>query len=140
MPLSDIATKDSGWKILSLALAVVIWLTVHTISEDATKPVKPLSGLMTQSFPAVPVLAVSAAADVREFKIKPGTVRVTVSGKPEALTALDPRQIHVLVDLTGILAAQDLKKRVDVSTPPGITFVSAVPAEVDVMVPPKKSK
>jgi len=140
MPLRDIVTKDSGWKIISVALAVAIWLTVHSFSEDASKRVNPLSGLMTKTFPAVPVLVVSAAADVREFKVRPAAVQITVSGKPAAVTALDPRQIHVLVDLTGIEVARDLKKRVDVSTPPGITFVSAVPADVDVMAPPRKGK
>ena len=140
MPLSDIATKDTGWKVLSVLLALAIWLAVHTISESDSKRGSPSSGMMMQTFQAVPVLVVSAAADVREFKVKPGTVQVTVSGKPEALAGLDARQIHVLVDLTGIPAAQDLKKRVDVSTPSGITFVSAAPAEVEVMVPPKKGK
>ena len=137
MPLRDIVTKDPGWKLLSVALAVTIWLTVHTISEDVSKRVNPLSGLMTETFQDVPVLVVSAAADVRECKVRPAAVQITISGRPEAVKALDPRQIHVLVDLTGIEAARDLKKRVDVSTPPGITFVSAVPTEVDVMVPPK---
>jgi hypothetical protein len=140
MALRDIVTKDLGWKIFSVALAVAIWLTVHAISEDASRRVNPLSGLMTQTFQYVPVLVVSAATDVREFKVKPGAVQVTVSGKPDAVSALDPRQIRVLVVLTGVEAALDLKKRVDVSTPPGITFVSAVPAEVDVVVPRRNSK
>ena len=140
MPLRDIVTKDLGWKMLSVALAVAIWLTVRPISEDASNHVIPLGGVMTQTFPAVPVLVVSAAADVREFKVRPGAVQITISGKPDAVTALDPKQIRVLVDLTGIEAARDLKKRVDVSTPPGITLVSAVPAEVDVMVPPRQGR
>jgi YbbR domain-containing protein len=140
MALRDIVTKDPGWKIFSVALAVAIWLTVHAISEDTSRRINPLSGLMTRTFEDVPVLVVSAAADVREFKVKPGAVQITVSGKPDAVTALDPRQIRVLVDLTGVEAALDLKKRVDVSTPPGITFVSAVPAEVDVVVPPRNNK
>jgi hypothetical protein len=140
MALRDIVTKDLSWKIFSIALAVAIWLTVHAISEDATRRVNPLSGLMTQTFQYVPVLVVSAAADVREFKVRPGAIQVTVSGKPDAVIALDPRLIRVLVDLTGVEAALDLKKRVAVSTPPGITFVSAVPAEVDVVVPPRNNK
>jgi len=140
MALRDIVTKDFGWKLFSVGLAAAIWLIVHAISEDASKRVNPLSGLLTRPFQNVPVLVVSAAADVREFKVNPGAVQITVNGRPDDVRALDPRQIRVLVDLTGVEAAKDLKKRVDVSTPPGITFVSAVPAEVDVMVPPKKNK
>ena len=140
MALRDIVTRDLGWKIFSVVLAVAIWLTVHAISGDASRRVDPLSGMMTHAFDNVPVLVVSAAADVREFKVHPGVVQITIRGKPEAVSALDPRQVRVLVDLTGVEAALDLKKRVDVSTPPGITFVSAVPAEVDVVVPPRNGK
>ena len=140
MPLRDIVTEDWGWKILSVALAVAIWLTVHTISEDTSRRVSPLSSVRTQTFQAVPVLVVSAAGDVREFRVEPGAVQVTVSGRPDVMTALDPRKIRVLVDLTGVEAAQNLRKRVDVSTPPGITLISAVPAEVDVIKPPKQAR
>ena len=140
MSLRDIVTKDAGWKVLSVILAVMIWLVVHKISVAASQGVNPANGAMTKAFQSVPVLVVSAAADVRDFKVRPAAVQITVSGTPEAVAALDPRQIHVLVDLTGIQAASDLKKRMDVSTPPGITLVGAVPPEVDVMVPARKGK
>lgn len=138
MALRDIVTKDPGWKIFSVVLATAIWLTVHALSPDVSKRPNPLNGMMTRPFENVPVLVVSAAADVREFKVYPRVVQVTVSGKPESVNALDAKQIHVLVDLTGVEAAQDLKKRVDVSMPPGFTLISALPAEVDVAVPPRK--
>jgi hypothetical protein len=116
---------------------VAIWLIVHAIREDAARRVNPLNGTMTYTFENVPVLVVSSAADVREFKVKPDTVKVMVNGKPEIIKALEAKQLHVMVDLTGIEAAQGLKKRVEVSAPPGVTLISIVPAEVDVAVPPK---
>lgn len=138
MPLANLITKESGWKILSVALAVAIWLTVHhTIKADAWKRASPMDGLTTRTFQTVPVLVVSAAADVREFKVKPAAIQVTVSGKAEAFTALDATQIRVFVDLTGIKGARGLRKHVDVSTPPGLALVSAEPAEVEVIAPPK---
>src|ERR1041385_4023715 len=121
MPLRDLVTRDLGWKLLSVALALAIWLTVHTISEDSSPHSTSLDGQMIESFMAVPVLVVSAAADVREFKVRPATVQVTLSGKPELVAKLDAKQIRVLVDLTGIDEARGLKKRVEVSTPPGFT-------------------
>lgn len=139
MTLRKIVTRDLGWKIFSLVLATAIWLTVNVLSADASKRVNPLNGVMTRTFENVPVFVVSAAADVREFRVNPRVVQVSVSGQPETVNALETKQLHVLVDLTGINAAVDLMKRVDVSTPPGITFVSALPAEVDIAVPPKKN-
>jgi YbbR domain-containing protein len=136
--MRNFLTKDVGWKLFSLALAVGIWFTIYTLSRDALTPARPLESWATRTFPDVPVLAVSAAADVREFKVHPATVQVTVSGRPEIMTGLEEKEIRVAVDLTGIEAARDLRKRVDVSVPPGVTVVRVVPAEVGVVVPPKQ--
>lgn len=137
--MRDFLTKDLGWKLFSLALAVVIWFTVHALSRDAITPARPLESWATRTFADVSVLVVSAAADVREFQVNPAAVQVTVSGRPEVMTALEEKEIRVTVDLTGIEAARELKKRVDVAVPPGVTVVRVAPAEVDVVVPPKQS-
>jgi YbbR domain-containing protein len=140
MPLRDAITKDMGWKIFSLGLAVAIWFTVHSISSESTSRTNPLAGTVTRSFEKLPVLVVSSAADVREFKVHPDTVDVVVSGRPDVVAALEQKDIHVIVDLTGIEVALELKKRVDISTPPGVTFVRVLPEQVDVVVPPKPRK
>jgi hypothetical protein len=135
--MRNFLTKDLGWKLLSLALAVVIWYTVHTLSRDAVIPAKPLDSWATWTFSDVAVLVVSAAADVRQFKVNPAVVQVTVSGRPEVMTELASSDIHVWVNLTGIEAATE-KRRVEVSVPPGVTVVRIVPADVDVVVPPQQ--
>jgi len=135
--MPDFLTKNLGWKLLSLALAVVIWYTIRSLSRGPLTPAKPLESWATRTFSDVSVLVVSAAADVREFSVKPQAVQVTVSGRPKTLNVLEETEIHVTVDLTGIEAASDLRKRVDVSVPPGLTVVHVLPEEVDVVVPPK---
>jgi hypothetical protein len=40
-----------------------------------------------------------------------------------------------MVDLTDIQSAGDLRRQVDVSTPPGVTLVMVNPIQVDVIVP-----
>jgi hypothetical protein len=136
--MRNLLTKDVGWKLFSLALALGIWFTVHALSREALTPARPLESWATRAFSDVSVLVVSAAADVREFTVRPALVQVTVSGRPEVMTALEEKEIRVTVDLTGIEAARDLKKRVDVSVPPGVTVVRVAPAELDVVVPPKR--
>ena len=76
MPLRDIVTRDLGWKMFSVALAVAIWLTVQAISKDRglTQSLGPWEN---HTFTNLPVLVVSAAADVREFKVQPASVGVT---------------------------------------------------------------
>jgi len=134
--MRDWVTKDIGWKLFSLFLAVSIWLTVHKIYEEPRAAAAPLIG-DTVTFGSLPVLVVSAASDVRDFRVAPGTVTVKVSGLPDVLAVLQANQIRAVVDLTDIEAAKELRRRVDVSTPPGVTLVSVDPPRVGVIVPPK---
>ena len=140
MTLRDIITKDFGWKLLSLALAAGIWVTVKTISSETvtTAGVNPLTESKTRPFANLPVIVMSAAADPREFKVKPDAVDVTVRGSPDLVDGLVKKEIHVTVDLTDIESARDLRKRVEVSAPPGVTVVTIVPPLVDVVVPPER--
>jgi hypothetical protein len=141
MATRDWLIKDFGWKLFSLVLAVAIWLTVHKILEESAPPppvVPPQPVAMT--FTNLPVLIVSAAADVREFHVTPNAVTVTVSGQPEIMAALRAGQVHALVDLTDIEAARDLHRRVDISMPTGVTLVNVEPPEVNVVIPPQRKK
>ena len=134
--MRDLFIKDLGWKLFSLLLAAFIWLTVHKIIEEpnfstasvASRPV---------TYGNLPVLIVATAADMRPYRVAPNTVSVTVSGPPEVMAVLQANQIRATVDLTDIDSAQDLKRRVDVSVPSGVTLVNVEPAKVVVILPPR---
>ena len=139
MAMRNWVTKDFGWKLFSLFLALAIWLTVHKIYEEP----KTASGLVvgdTVTFGNLPVLVVSTASDVRDFRVAPASVAVKVSGPHEVMTDLQANQIHAMVDLTDIPSTRDLRRRVDISTPPGVTLVSVDPPKVGVIVPPPPDK
>jgi hypothetical protein len=99
-----------------------------------------------RTFYNIPVLVMSAAADVRDFKVNPGQVAIKVRGESKKLQELetrlreDPqaRDIRALVDLTGIESARGLRKKIVVTTPADITFEQADPDEVEIIVPPKR--
>jgi YbbR-like protein len=133
--MSDWMTKDFWWKLFSLVLAVVIWLTVYKIREEPVVPASVVGVPLT--YGSLPVLVVSAASDVRDFRVLPGTVAVKVSGPAEVMAVLQANQIHPVVDLTDIASARNLKRRVEISMPPGVTLVSVEPAEVGVVFPPE---
>jgi voltage-gated potassium channel Kch len=142
--MRDWFIKDLGWKLFSVILALAIWLTVHKILEESAPPPVIMPSLppspVATTFTNLPVLIVSAAADVREFHVTPNTVTVTVSGQPEIMAALQADQVHALVDLTDIEAARNLHRRVDISTPTGVTLVNVDPVEVNVVIPPQRKK
>ena len=75
----------------------------------------------------------------RSFKVQPAAIGVTVRGRPEVISALTEKEIEVRVDLTDVESARSLRKRVIISVPPGVILVRTAPAEVDVVVPPRKS-
>jgi hypothetical protein len=117
---------DDFWlKLFSMALAVLIWLTVTFASqrEGATKE---------RVFSAIPVQIVSTTADVRSFQASPDRIEVTVRGEAKSLDNLQAGDLRVRVDLTGMEAARILRKTVEVAAPAGVTCLKAAPQEVQV--------
>ena len=130
--------RDFWLKLLSLALAVMIWLTVWFAIRKDVAPGATFSGPASeQTYFNVPVRVVLPAADVRAVKVDPSAVEVRVRGETRLLQGVKPEEIHAVVDLTGIEAARSLSKRIEISTPTGVTVVEVVPGQVDVTVPPK---
>ena len=128
----EFVVKDFGWKLLALALAVAIWLTVKGFSGD--------SGLEKEhTFIDLPAQIVSGTTDVRTFRVNPEVVQVTVIGRPDMIKALTEREIRVFVDGSTTDPTRNFRQRVEVSAPSRITIVKVQPAEVEVVVPPRPS-
>ena len=65
--MSDWVTKDFWWKLFSLILAVVIWLTVYKIREAPV--ISAAVAGVPLTYGSLPVLVVSGASDVRDFRV-----------------------------------------------------------------------
>ena len=130
--LRNLFLKDLTLKLFSLAMAVLIYYTTSSFVD-----IKNEMGMAVtlRTFRDLPVLIVSSAADVRRFKVLPDTVDVTIQGDTKVLAGLQNNDIRPLVDLTGIESATDLRKRIEVSTPPGVTQIGVVPPDVRVIFP-----
>jgi len=137
--MRDLIFKDIGWKIFSVLLAAGIWLTVHRILLESPEPAA-LGGASSLTYGNLPVLIVAAASDVHLYRVAPNAVSVTVRGSPDAIAVLQANQIRATVDLTDIESAKELKRRVDVSVPSGITLVSVEPPKVGIIIPPTPGK
>lgn len=133
--LRHLIFDDFLLKVFSVVLAFLIWLTVSFAIRKQGAPVPPLARLDQITFASLPVVVMSSAADVRNFRVNPKEVEVTVEGDARLLKDLRPEDIRVRVDLTGIEAAHDLRKRIEVSTPVGVAPVRVAPQEVQVIFP-----
>lgn len=121
--------RNFGWKLLSLALAIIIWLTIKALSAE--------QGQTERMFINLEIKIVSSTTDVRTFRIEPATVNVTVKGRPGAVGRLAEREIRVFADLTSADLTQSFRQHLDVSVPNGITVVRFEPTEVQITPPPK---
>jgi YbbR domain-containing protein len=130
--LRNLVLEDFWLKLFSLMLAVLLWLTVSFASrKDTGFDQRVLSRML-------PVTILASAEDVRSFRVSPGEVAVTVQGNPKTLQNLQTNDLRAIVDLTGIAAARDLRKRIEVSVPAGVTPLRVIPDEVQVIFPPDR--
>jgi YbbR domain-containing protein len=138
--MRDWITNDFWWKLFSVFLAVAVWLTVHKVREEPA--VSSVESGNTLSIGSVPVMVISAGSDVRDFHTLPGTVTVQVNGSRAALAAvLQAKQIHAYVNLTDIANnTSNLKGRVEIAMPPGVTLINVDPPEVGILLPPRPEK
>lgn len=139
--LRHLFVDDFLLKLLSLVLALLFWLTVSFAIQEKQGSPPPTLGSIPEirSFFNLPVVVMSSASDVRNFKVSPNQVEVTVRGDSRLLQNIYSKDIRVMVDLTGIEAAENLRKRIEVSTPAGLTLVRVQPEEVEVIIPSKSS-
>lgn len=131
--------QDFWLKLFSFVLAVLTWFSISSVAnqKDGLGPTSLLSlaPLEKMTLSRLPVVILSSAQDVRSFRVSPNEVDVTVQGEAKVLKTLQNKDIRVLVDLTGIGEARVLRKRIEVSTPAGVTYVRVAPEEVEVIFP-----
>jgi YbbR domain-containing protein len=133
--MRDWLTMDFGWKLFSVFLAVVIWLTVYKIREEPEASAVPGVEI---TYDDLPVLVVSATTDVQNVRVVPNTVDVAVSVPSDIKETFQANQIHVFVNLTGIDSDHDTQCAVEASLPRGVTLISIDPPQLTVTIPKKQ--
>jgi YbbR domain-containing protein len=136
--MRDLLIKDWGWKLFSLFLAAVIWLTVHKIIDPKNTDVTAAGSTFT--YDNLPVRVVSASADVHDFRVAPASVKVTVSGPADIMNKLKIGDVHAVVNLSGATLASDLHLPIEISAPANVTITAIEPDSVLVIVPPPPEK
>jgi hypothetical protein len=140
--LRNLVTRDIWLKLFSLALAILIWLTVSFAIHHALSPASALTGAQQQelTYTNIPLMVSATAGDLDAsvYEVRPNEVVVRVRGEPRALQQIQPGEIRAEVDVTGLGNVRGLHKRIVVSTPPGITLVQVIPDQAEVISRPKR--
>jgi hypothetical protein len=129
----EVILRNIGWKVLSLGLAVAIWLTVRAAIDER-------GGSTVRTYDNIPVQIVSSTTDVRAFHVDPGKVSITVQGPTTMINVLTEREIRCFVDITSADTSQNFNRPLRIATPPGITLMRVEPGDVTVIVPPQSPK
>lgn len=125
------------WKITSVALAVVVWITFHNevrlegqSFQGINELVRPHTASPAQSS-QFPITVLRAARDNRVFKIEPSVVDITVSGDVSGIRRNLLEELQVFVDLSKA-GNEPFTARVRVSLPAGASLVRVTPDQVHV--------
>jgi len=134
--IRNVFVRDFWLKFFSFILAVLIWEVVSLAINRDVAPNTVLNNhpLPERTYFGVPIKVVFAAQDVRNVRIDPTTVQISVRGEQKVLEALQPQDIRAEIDLTGI-QGRAFRKRVDVTLPEGVVKVQVVPGDVEVILP-----
>jgi len=118
--MKNFFTHNIGWKLLSLAAAVLLWISVASEPELAT-------------FISVPVQYKSLAPGMEISSDVVETVYLEVRGPSEALRLPElPRRSSVILDMAAVEPGQHTFNidSGDVRLPRGVQLVRAIPAQI----------
>jgi len=114
----------------SLVLAVMIWHVVNTWQQGGRLQSPTVTLERERAINHLPITMMKSAEDERGFRITPNRVDVILRGPADLLNNLSVRDVQVFVDLTDIVLADNLSKRVQVHHPPGVKVDQVKPATV----------
>lgn len=120
MRVVDVVTRNLGWKLLSIGLAVLLWIAVEGEPELVTVQ-------------TVPVFYRNVEPSLALVSNPPPTVRVELRGPSDVLGSDNLSNVAVLLDLAG---ADEPGERIfpishtNVSLPSGVNFVRSDPSEL----------
>jgi YbbR domain-containing protein len=129
MAFREYILHNFGWKLLSLLLAALTWLTIETAfkKEETLRATPVVTGSSSRSFPSVSVTLLSSAANAGRFTVTPQTVTVEVNGKQEDLEKLQVQDIRAIVDVTDSDDEMKFRKTIQVQMPKDFKAVAVPP-------------
>ncbi|HWF19860.1 MAG TPA: CdaR family protein [Verrucomicrobiae bacterium] len=118
MALRDIVLHNFWWKLLSLLLAALTWLTIETaLRREEMLRQTPVVGSYSRDFPAVPITLLTASTNANHFRIDPDVASVRISGPADQLQKLQERDIHVYIDLSDVGDEKQLRRNIQAQVP-----------------------
>jgi YbbR domain-containing protein len=119
-PVWRALTHNLGWKLLSVLLAVLLWVAVEGEPELVT-------------LQSVPVFYRNVESNLALVANAPGNIRIELRGASDVLSRDNLASVAVLVDLAGLTEPGEKAfpiSRANLTLPAGVRFVRADPPEL----------
>jgi len=133
MPARNNILSNFWWKLFSLLLAALTWVTIQTVLErDQTLVQSPITTVSTREFPSVPLHLMASTFNTNRFRTIPPEVTVELSGSEDVLKGVDAKEITAFVDVTEIGEEKLVRRDVHAEPPKNLKIVSIKPPNVSV--------
>jgi hypothetical protein len=136
--LQSLILRDFWLKLFSFALASLVWFIVNmAIKKDISPGALALGPTEEVVFRDLPIVVLSPAQDVPSVSVSPKSATVTLQADKATMRKISNHDIRLLVDLSEDSFSKDGHRRIEVSTPAGISRVRVEPEEVQLTAVPK---
>lgn len=110
---------------ISLLLAIMIWFAIYAFQHD----IRLGKSLMEQTrvFQNHPITVMKTAADVHSYRVIPSEVDVVLRGPPQIIKSITDYDIEVYINMTDVVDAERLEKKVIVIPPADVKVVEVKP-------------
>jgi YbbR domain-containing protein len=133
MPLQSLILRNFWLKFFSVALATVIWLSIHYgIQNESPMNRLNVNHLLAQEYIRVPVTVVTKPGDPRVFRITPNEVIVIAMGEESALRRAANKNFKVSLDLTDFHSRETASMELQSEAPADVTVEEISPSTVTV--------
>jgi hypothetical protein len=119
----DLLFKHLGWKLLALALAIMIWSGAQNLEG-------PLQPVIERTLHDVPIRVLGTSpSDLHPVHLDPPTTQVEIEGENFVVRRLRPNDVLVFVEINGYLT-EPITNQLDVQLPAGVRLLNLLPNHV----------
>lgn len=130
MPARNLILHNFWWKLLSLLLAALTWLTIDTAFQKNERLAEASREMVTESrrpFDIVPITLMASPSNTNRYTVNPEEVSVIVGGGKD-LDGLQSHRVEAFVDVTDAEDEKQFRRPVQVHVPPGFAVLSVNPS------------
>jgi YbbR domain-containing protein len=118
MKFRDLVLYNFWWKLLSLLVAVLMWLTIQTaLRRDENLRAAPVVDSVTRSFSTVPITLLTSTKNLNHYHVSPPTVEVEISGAREDLAKLQEKDVHAFVNISEVGDEKQFRRPIEAQVP-----------------------